>query len=335
MAKLRDVAKAANVSLAVASRALTGDAKARVSPATRERVLEAARKLNYTPNHRARALRLSQAGAIALVVPSASNVIFADLFGGVNDACQQEDVSIFLCEICEPDDVDTQLGRTVGHGRVDAVLLQRSELFDDEALARLIDVQIPVMLVNCTLPGRVGSLALDDRAGVAIALEHLIGLGHERIGFIGGAALHDAAARRRSAFLDIAGDMTESGWMVDAGWEAPEGAAALDRILGASTMRPTAVLAASANSAVGALARARELGISVPDDLSIMCVQDTWVCSYTDPPLTTVAMPLQELGHAAATMLLAHIDGKGLESTVLTDPAPKLVVRASTAPPSV
>lgn len=332
MSKLRDVAEAAGVSVAVASRALNDDQTARISPQTVERVKRAAAELDYRPNHRARALRLNKAGAIALVVPTASNAIFTELLGGVQDVCIAEGVSIFLCEIESPINVEQQLLNTVGHGRVDAVLLQRSAAFSDGDLRKLIDVELPVLLVNSSLPGRYGAVTLDDPAGILVALNHLRGLGHSRIAYIGGGAWHDAAARRREAFLRSMDPPQRPEWIVEAGWEAHDGRRAMHQIL-AGEERPTAVVVASANAAVGALAAARDGGVKVPQQMSIVGIHDTWMCEFTEPQLTSVSMPLRELGRTASRELLEHLKGGDLTNQALTHPEPRLIRRSSTAAP--
>lgn len=317
--------------MAVASRVLNGDETVRVTSETKARVLKAAQALAYQPNHRARALRLSRTGAIAMVVPSASNMIFADIYAGVRDVCVGRGLSIFLCQIQRPAVPERQLVDLVGAGQVDAVLLQRSDLFDDDQLAALVSVGIPVLLVNSSLPGHQGSLALDDAAAVAMAVEHLRGLGHQRLALIGGLATHDAAVRRRVAFDDLVqGDPSV---VEEAGWEATDGSVAMRRLL-SSPVRPTGVITASANAALGALHAAQEAGLRVPDDISIVAIHDTWVCAFTTPGITCVAMPLTQLGRTAATLLLDCLDGATLPNSTLTDPPPRLVVRGSTAPPS-
>jgi LacI family transcriptional regulator len=334
MARLKDVAQLAEVSLSVASRVLNNDEGARINAATRQRVIDAAAKLEYVPDHRARALRLSRAGAIALVVPEVNNAIFASLHAGVQEACTDSSTAVFLAQLGSPDEGRAPLHRLIGNGRVDGVILQRSEVYDDEALRALLSLDVPVVLFNSALEGHEGSVAMDDRASVQVALEHLRGLGHRSIGFISGAEKHDAAARRLAAFHEFTAGLglTRPEWIQPAGWEAPAGSAAMDVLLRQSE-RPTAVLVASLNAAIGALSSALAHGIRVPEDLSIMSVHDAWLAEYVTPALTTVAMPMHAGGHAAASMLLKHLSGEPLTDLVVTDPAPLVMARGSVAPP--
>ena len=331
MARLKEVAQLAGVSPSVASRVLNNDAGARIHPDTRQRVLDAAKQLEYVPDHRARALRLSRAGAIALVVPEVNNAIFASLHAGVQEASLEHSSAVFLAQLVHD---GPSLNRLIGNGRVDGVILQRSEGVDDDELRGSLSVDVPAVLFNTTLEGHTGSVSLDDRAAVVTAVEHLVALGHERIAFISGAEQHDAAARRRAAFDEVATarGLSRPEWVQPAGWEAPAGAAAMTALL-TGAERPTAVVVASTNAAVGALSAALAAGVDVPGELSIVTVHETWLAQFVSPALTTVAMPMHAAGLAAATMLFEHLGGAELHDLVVTDPAPELVARGSTAAP--
>lgn len=335
MASLKDVAQLAAVSVSVASRVLNNDASARINRLTRQRVLDAASTLSYLPDHRARALRLSRAGSIALIVPEVNNAIFSSLHAGVQEACQERSTAVFLAQLASPSDSSKALRSLIGKGRVDGVILQRSEKYTDAELRSAISVGVPVVLFNSSLAFHDGSVSLEDHASVRVALEHLKSLGHRSVGFLSGAAKHDAATRRETAFRQLVpslGLITRSSWIQEAGWEAPAGAEAMLRLLD-ETDHPTAVLVASTNAAIGALSSALARGLRIPDEISIMSIHDTWIAQFVTPAMTTVAMPMHAAGRLAAIMLLDHIEGKPLRDVVLDDQAPHLVVRASTAPP--
>lgn len=333
MTRLKDVAEAAGVSPSVASRVLNDDADARINPDTRKRVLAAAARLNYVPDHRARALRLSRASAIALVVPEVNNAIFASLYEGVQETCQDSGSAVLLGQLTAQSGGRNGLATLIGNGRVDGVILQRAEGVSDDSLRRLIDIPSPVVLFNSRLDGHVGSVALDDHHALKVALDHLLNLGHRDIGFLAGADQHDAATRRFDAFISHAsalGMTTRPEWIQPAGWEAPGGAAGMRRIL-AGEHRPTAVIAASTNAGIGALSAALAAGVTVPQELSLLCIQDAWAAEFTTPSVTAVAMPMYAAGGVAAAMLLRHLTGEPLEDMVLTQPRPVLHARASTA----
>lgn len=334
MVRLQDVARKAGLSLSVASRALTNDPLARISDETRKRVWLAAEELGYVPDQRARALRLSRSGAIALVVPEVNDSIFMSVYAGVQQVCADRQVAVLLGQI-DGSDIGraTALSTLIGKGRVDGVVMQRSGQFTDEDLSDLIRVGVPVILFNSSLPSHTGSVALDDAAAVRVALGQLRDLGHRRVGFIGGPSHHDAATRRRVAFGELAADWgitPASGWDQPCGWDAASGHAAMSTLVELEDP-PSAVLVASFNAGLGALAAAREHGIEVPGQVSVIAIQDTWIAAYTSPPLTTVMMPMELAGARAATMLLDHLDGSELANIVFDDPAPLLVPRCSTS----
>ncbi|CAN7176817.1 LacI family DNA-binding transcriptional regulator [Mycolicibacterium frederiksbergense] len=338
---LDDVARAAGVSKSVASRALTGDTRARMSDATRARILAAAAELDYVPNARARALRQSRSGAIGLIVPDVNNAVFADMLAGVQQATARHGTDVLLGQVDPPPEGAQQLSRLVREGRVDGLLIQRREDFDDTMLAAVLHSGVPAITVNSRLPGRVGSVILEDQRGAAMATQHLIDLGHRRIAFISGTREHDTARRRKSGYLRAltdAGLTSDPAWVIDAGWESDAGALALDTLYRVGGLGkpngPTAVVVASVNAAVGALFAALRLGLRVPEQLSIVGINTTWVSNTVYPAITTVKLPLHRLGEVAASMLLDHLGGAGLTDVVVDDPAPVLVAKETTAPPS-
>lgn len=341
MGTLDDVARAAGVSKSVASRALTGDVRARMSESTRARILAAAAELDYVPNARARALRQSRSGAIGLIVPDVNNAVFADMLAGVQQSTARQGIDVLLGQVDPPPEGAQQLSRLVRGGRVDGLLIQRREDFDDTMLAAVLRSGIPAITVNSRLPARVGSVILEDARGAALATTHLTGLGHRRIAFISGTQAHDTASRRESGYrraMADAGLTPDPSWVIEAGWESDAGERALntlhrDAALG-RTGGPTAVVVASVNAAVGALFTALRLGLRVPDDLSIVGVNTTWVSRTVYPAITTVKMPLHRLGGLAATMLMNHLGGAELTDVVVDDPAPELIVMETTGPPS-
>lgn len=338
MGTLDDVARAAGVSKSVASRALTGDVRARMSEATRARVLAVAAELDYVPNARARALRQSRSGAIGLIVPDVNNAVFADMLAGVQQATATHGTDVLLGQVDKPPAGAQQLSRLVREGRVDGLLIQRREDFDDDMLAAVLESGVPAITINSRLPGRVGSVILEDQRGAAVATEHLISLGHRKIAFISGTRAHDTARRRKQGFLDAASAAAlpiDPDWVVDAGWEADAGAVALEQLYRRTGLGqpggPTAVVVASVNAAVGAVSSALRFGLRVPGDLSLVGINTTWVSSTIYPAITTVKLPLRSLGEVAASMLLDHLGGAPLADVLVDDPAPELVVKETTA----
>jgi len=335
MASLQEVADAAGVSKSVASRALTGDEQARISAATRDRVRKTAERLAYVPSHRARALRFARSGAVGLIVPDVNNAVFAEMLGGVQDRAREADMSVLLTQIDPPPVGRDQVRELIGTGRVDGILLQRREDFDDRMLKAVLSQGVPAVLINSTLPDRPGSVVLDDVAGATMATRHLIDLGHQRIAHLAGMAHHDTAVRRHHGFcqaMNAAGLRIRPSWVQRSGWEAPGGTAAVHRLMAART-RPTGLVVSSVNAGIGALSALAHLGVRVPEDLSVVAINDTWVAEIWTPGLTTVRMPLRMLGRRACAMLLDHLGGVAVSDEVVTEPVPELIVRGSTSTP--
>lgn len=315
---------------------MNDDPALRVRPDTRQRVVRIARQLNYSANFAGRALRLSRSGALALIVPDVNNAIFAELLRGVEDGADGANYIVLLGRAERIQPGDDMLRRLIGEGRVDGALLQRRDDLDDRALQQLVKHDVPVVLVNSAPPRntvRASSVTLDDSAGASVATKHLIDLGHRRIGLLSGVRGSDTAKRREAGFraaLRHAGLRCPASRVRRLGYTAEAGRQALAEIMAAGNP-PTALVVANVNAGIGALSAARALGVDVPRDLSIVSFHDDWVAEHTWPPLTTVRMPLYELGRSAVAALLGQLSGDERSHRVVSDPAPELIIRASTA----
>lgn len=334
MAKLSDVAARAGVSVSAVSRVLSGDPAARLSEATRERVRKAAAEVGYHPNFAGRALKLARTDVIALVVPDVTNSLFTELTRGVEDEAVARGCLMLLARSEDMQPGGTMFDRLLGEGRVDGIVLQPRDGADPETLAATIGERAPLVTIHQRIPG-AGSVIVPDALAARGATEHLLALGHRRIGFAGGLAASPTAQRRASGFLEAmsgAGDGVDLSLVTWHGYSEANGRTALSELL-ARPKPPSAVVAANVNAAVGVLAQAREEGLAVPDDLSVIAVHDAWTAEHTWPPLTCVRMPLYELGRTAVGALTEVIAGRAIAHTVVDDPGPVLVERASTAAP--
>jgi LacI family transcriptional regulator, galactose operon repressor len=328
---LAQVASQAGVTASVVSRLLNGDPTLHVRPETRQRILATAKALGYTPNSVARALRLARTGAIALIVPDVTSPIYLDMRRGVEYATKRAG---YLALMGNADELEVPEGfyaKLVAERRVDGVLLQRTEYIDDATFWRVVDTDLPTVLVNSRLARWPRSVVLDDEAGAELATRHLIGLGHTRIGLIGGPPVLDWTTRRYRGFSRAMRDAgLHSRWVVTGGHEADTGLAAMQQLLG-STPRPTGVVVANILAAVGALTAARRGGLTVPAEMSVIALHDNWLAEHTEPPLTTVKLPLYQLGARAVELLLDCIGSGRSHQEIVYDPPPQLVVRASTS----
>lgn len=341
MANLKDVARLAEVDPSTVSRVLRGDPSQAVRPETRERIVEAARSLRYRPNALARGLRTRRTDTIGLVMPDIGNIGFAEVTHGIQTAAAQAGRLVLLIEASSlGDDGDHTLDtehkyeQLIGDGRVDGLIVAFATL-DDRLVAHLAERQIPLVLVNRRTAGVHGSVVVDDERGSRLAIEHLVGLGHRRVGFVGLAAETDTARRREQGYrtaMDRAGLRVEPDWMVAGRATIAGGHAAVAPILSQpASVRPTALFVASLLGTVGVLGRLRAAGLRVPDHISIIAFNDHELAEHLDPPLTTVRMPNLRMGQEAVRMLVAALDGAPA-GDLLIDEAPRIVVRGSTGP---
>ncbi len=337
---ITDVAQAAAVTPAVVSRVLNGDPTLKVRAATRERVLAAALELDYTPSHAARALRRSRSNALGLAVHDMANPVYGEIIAGAQKAATDAGYVLLLADIEALARGDEAFRGVLHGGAIDGLLLQRAGTAADQKIVRAAKARVPTVLLNdrsTTLP----SVALDDAAGTDLATQHLIELGHTRIGHlsVGGTSRSSARVRGWRAALTRAGLAADPDWLVDGGHTVSLGHDGMAAMLAGvpAAHRPTAFVVGNVLAAIGALTAVRAASLSVPDDLSLVALHHVVLAEHVTPPLTTVAMPLRELGSAAVTLLLqrlnADADGEQARGLVVRDPAPRLVVRGSSAPP--
>lgn len=339
MAKIRDVAALAGVSSATVSRVLSSDPLMRVGAATRERVVTAARELNYVPSHAGRSLRTARSSAIAVVVPDVTSAVFAELTAGATEAATARGLTVVLARAEQLTSQSDWVSRILGEGRVDGMILQIPDGSPPGLVESLAGHGLPIVLINSLDHGPLDTIVLDDAVGVGLAIDHLVALGHRDIGFVGGVAPSATGERRRRAFiasmsahgLSVPGESSPAAWMTARGYSGTDGRAAAAELLAAPTL-PTALVVANLNAALGVIAEIHRSPLRVPDDISMVALHDVWYADAIWPPLTTVRMPLRELGAAAVELLVAS-DGKGPTHQVV-DAVPVLVLRESTAAPA-
>lgn len=335
MATLSDVAARAGVSVSAVSRVLSDAPSARVSEGTRQRIHEAAAELGYRPNFAARALKFARTNVVGLVVPDLTNAIFTELMRGVEDEAHRRGYMVLLARAEGMPEGEEPIPRLIGEGRVDGALVQVGDNMRPQDLESLVAGELPVVFVNSIHPLGVGSVVLDDERGMNLATQHLIDLGHSRIALVNGLASSDSARRREVGFRRTMADAAlpvPDEYVTRLGYDPRSGGAALSELAALETP-PTAIVVANVNAAHGALLEARRLGLRVPEDLSIVAVHDAWTAENAWPPLTTVRMPLYELGRTAMGAIFDRITAGTVSDVVVRDPAPQLIVRESAAPP--
>ena len=323
---VRDVAKLANVSPATVSRALS--ASSLVAPRTRSRIVEAATQLGYLPNSAARGLVTGRTRNLGLVVPDLENPYFASVTKGVQARALGRGYSVFVSDSDEDPRAEQELVSKL-KPQVDGLILCSSRMSDAELME--CSTGTTTVLVNRQLEG-LQSIYVDDEEIVRQALEHLYALGHRHIAYAGGPAGSWSDRQRRNGIERVLPDLPKLR-ITSLGAFAPVfggGQSAADLAV-ASTA--TAVLAYNDLVALGVLSRLRSRGISVPEDISVVGIDDINAATLVSPALTTVRAPLRRVGRAAVDLLTDHLEPG-------TNPRPpellrvELVVRQSTSVPS-
>jgi DNA-binding LacI/PurR family transcriptional regulator len=326
---IADVARHAGVSKGAVSFALNG--RAGVSAETRQRILDAAATLGWSPSHRARALSTKRAFSLGLVVARDPDLLGADPFfptfiAGVEKVLAERDQTLVLQVVTSPAAEEAGYRRLARDGRVDGVFVidLRQE---DPRITLLEEIGLPAVTLNRPdVPSPFPAVILDDRPGIAAAVAHLTELGHTRIAHVAGPDVFLHAKNRREAFEHAAPEPR----VVQGDFTAAGGRAATHQLL-TSADRPTAIVYANDVMAFSAIAMAAELGIRIPEDLSITGFDDTTLAGYVHPALTTVRADARSWGEVAASTLLALIDGQDVADTTL--PPAELVLRGSTSAP--
>jgi LacI family transcriptional regulator len=335
---IADVANRAGVSTATVSRVLSGMGGAR--PATRERVVDAARELGYRPSGVARSLKLRTTRTYGLIVTDIENPFFPQLVRAVEDAARNDGYAVLLCNAADDPDREGAYLDLLVDRRVDGVVIAASSLGVHHR-EWLDAAPLPVVLVNCSAPGvRHPSIASDNRAGGRLAAEHLVTLGHRRIGALTAPARNVDAPDRlegvRSALeaagLDASAIPVATG---DAG--VAGGERAMRELLGGAP-DTTGVVAYNDLTAIGAIRAVRASGRVVPDDVSVVGFDDVDLAAFVDPPLTTIAQSTGDMGRWAVARLAEAVARSGggpadAGPTAEVILPVRLVVRGSTGPP--
>jgi LacI family repressor for deo operon, udp, cdd, tsx, nupC, and nupG len=335
MTGIKDVAQELHMSTATVSRALRG--LPGVSASTRERVQQTADALGYVPSPSAAGLASGQTRTVAVVVPWVTRWFFASVVQGAEEVLADHGYDLLLYNLGGKADARHRVfeaGRLTK--RVDAVLVLSLQPTDAE-LERLAGLECPVTFVGADVPG-CATVRIDDAQAARTATEHLIRLGHQRIAYVGGPGVLDftAPAAREAGYrntLEAAGLTHDPSLEVDGDFTIAGGIEAGTRLLGRPD-RPTAIFAASDEMAIGVLRAARQLGLQIPEDVSVVGIDDHELASFFD--LTTVAQPVLEQGRLAARQVLdalaATETAEGWQPAQVILPT-RLLQRGTTGPP--
>jgi DNA-binding LacI/PurR family transcriptional regulator len=351
---IKDVARDSGVSTATVTRALQGSP--RVLPETRRRVEDLAAKLGYLPDNLARALATGTSKTIGLVIPSSGDSFWGEVTEGLEERAVERGFTLLLGLAHADPERERAVLRLFVEKRVDGIVIGGPALAPDSwfesaasrqplvlvswyaanepqefelALRRPVAESIAMAAETPPAGPWFGHISVDDVAGAADLVRHLVSLGHERIGLIAGPPLRPARLRLLGFRLALEEAGLEPGPILSCEESFEAGHVAAVELLSAPD-RPTALVAYNDIIAIGAMRGARSIGLDVPGDVSITGFDDIEFASYVDPPLTTSRQPKREMGRRAVELLLDAVDGRGglVRETLPAD----LVVRGSTGP---
>ena len=331
--RLRDVARLAGVSVPTASQALNG--RARISDQTRKRVAQVARRLRYAPHAAARRLILGRSNSAAMVPGSNMTGMFSDLFyravlAGVGGVFEEAGYRMLITPPLRSALQPPQFVEMASAREIDGVLIAGD--VDGRWVKDTMDTGTPVVLLDNYLPGKPVPAVVNDNTGGAYGgTRHLAALGHTRIGFVGAAVDYPFGGETHDGYRRA---LADAGLPVDPALEinvpidaeaAREGAG----VLLALADPPSAIFAVTDMLALGVTTAARERGLAIPAELSVVGMDDIDLAVVTNPPLTTVRIAKEEMGRRAARMLLDLIRGDDVDPRVVILPT-ELVVRGTT-----
>lgn len=328
--RLEDVAQKAGVSMKTVSRVVNGEPNVRAS--TQEKVLEAIKAMNYRPNASARSLAGNRSYLIGLLYGNVSPAYLFEVQNGALKAGNMAHYGLVLhpCETAE-DDVPEDVRGFLKQSRVDGLILTPPISDNVRLLHQLDGENIPYVRLS-PMDSDVGStVSIDEKQAAGAMMQHLLDLGHKRIGFIKGPMAHGASRWRYESYkssLEDAGIRFDPALVTDGDFSFDSGKAAAEKLF-AGENPPTAIFACNDNMAAGVIHAAFEKGMKIPDDLSVAGFDDVPLARQLWPSLTTIHQPMRGMGHMAMQQLLMMIRGEdNPEQSILNY---QLIVRASTS----
>jgi DNA-binding LacI/PurR family transcriptional regulator len=308
-ATLADVAASAGVSASTASRALNG--RGELSSSTRAAVIEAAERLGFEPSPLARSLRTRRTYTVGFVVPDVASPFYAASLKGAQAVLEAAGYRVLLMDSEQSVDRELAALRTLVNHQVDGLLVATAGADADDFDDAVGGTGTPCIFLDSVLDGEgAGAVALENRAGIDLLVDHLRGHGHSRIALLAGSQQETSGSERLEAFVAaVARTGADSSrelvrpcpWTLAAGADATRTLLALDP-------RPTAVLAASAELALGCLAVCRELRVSLPDELALVSFDDPYFGALLEPSLTAVGYDPADVGRSAAALLVEAME---------------------------
>ena len=325
---IKDVAREAMLSVASVSRALNGSGG--VTPETVKIVREVAARLRYVPDNAARSLITRRTHTIGVLLPDLYGEFFSELIRGIDLAARARGLHILVSS--SHDDADeAAIALRSMHGRVDGLLVM-SPHADEDFLRRNLQVSLPSVLMNTLETNHdYATLSVDNKSGVKLVLDHLLGCGCKRIAFIQGPVKNQDVREREQAFREVlAAHAADAAAVILPGDFSEQSGYAAGQQLLAMHPRPNAVFAANDMMAIGCMAALREAGVRIPNEVAVAGFDDVPMARYVTPPLTTVRVRIAELGTLALEQLCAQIADPASRIPVHRRVTATLVARGST-----
>ena len=308
MPTINDVARAAGVSVATVSRVLNQSEK--VKPDTKERVRQVIERLQYSPDASAKALRSRRTSLIGVVIPDVSSIYYLELLKGIENTAIGSNYNLIICDAQNSAEREKEYMKMLSERRLDGFIFINTLLLDEQ-IAKLAQQGFPLVLIGRELKdGHVTSVMVDNRSGACQAMDHLIGHGHQRIAYLRG-MIHPDDEERFSSYRDTLArhGLPFDPQLVERGLFTEEGGAhALGRLV--QRAKFTAVFAGNDEMAIGAMGKARQLGLRVPEDLAVVGFDNIRLARHVVPALTTADMPKYQLGAMAAKKLLEALSNE-------------------------
>ncbi|MCX6055931.1 MAG: LacI family DNA-binding transcriptional regulator [Chloroflexi bacterium] len=324
---IRDVARLAGVSHQTVSRVI--NEVERVNPETREKVEVAIAELEYKPSAIARSMARGVTRTLACISPNLTDYTFASIIEGAEQEARSQGYFLLSSSSADPDTFAELIEELIGRRRVDGLIVINPYA---DSRFESIPGDFPVVFVGAfSRDAAISSVSLDDERVAFDAVQHLINLGHRKIAMITGPMEEDCSQDRSKGYskaLQKAGIEINPSWIFEGDWTATSGQKGL-RSLTEQGLTPTAIFAQNDRMAMGVLRAARDFNLTVPENLSVIGVDDMPLSSYFDPPLSTMRQDMPGIGREATQMLLDIVNktGKPVRQLKISG---ELVVRKST-----
>jgi DNA-binding LacI/PurR family transcriptional regulator len=326
---IKDIARLAHVSHSTVSRALQNSPL--VKAGTAEKIRKIAHESGYRASAVARGLVTRKTRTIGLVVTTIADPFTSEVVSGIDQAASAHGYSVFLADSGADPEREKRVVQTFAEQRVDGIVVTSSRV-GALYLPLLSEMRVPIVLINDQHPGAfVHSVMIANFEGSRAAANHLIALGHRRIGYIGDKFGYQSDTERFGGYraaLEAAGISVVPELAVHGDGKPEEAMRAMESLLNLHEP-PTAVCCYNDRTALGAMRQIRAHRLRVPDDISIVGFDDIFLAAYTDPPLTTIRQPMRNMGVLAMESLFQLMSGEEKEIRIKVDP--ELVVRESTA----